>query len=138
MQFFQGRYGIDKLNQVLLIGALAIYAVSLFFRKTVYPYAIMNLFYVVLMVIVLLRMFSRNLYKRQAELNKYMLLENGFVNFWRNIGNKSRSNVVDIKSRRQYKYLSCPQCMQKLRVPRGKGKLRVTCTKCGCKFQTKS
>lgn len=138
MQFFQGRYGMDKLNQVLMISALVLYAVSLFFRRTVYPYAILNLCYIVLMILVLVRMFSRNLYKRQDELHKYMRFESSITTWWRNLRNKSKGNVVDLKSHRQYKYLNCPQCMQKLRVPRGKGKLLVTCTKCGCKFQTRS
>jgi RNase P subunit RPR2 len=39
---------------------------------------------------------------------------------------------------RQYKYLICPQCTQRLRVPRGKGRIRVTCTRCGNVFETKS
>ncbi|NCB05936.1 MAG: hypothetical protein EOM69_10520, partial [Clostridia bacterium] len=39
---------------------------------------------------------------------------------------------------KQYKYLICPQCAQKLRVPRGKGRLRVTCTNCGNVFETRS
>ena len=39
---------------------------------------------------------------------------------------------------RQYKYLLCPQCTQRLRVPRGKGRIRVTCTNCGNVFETKS
>ncbi len=138
MHFFQGRYGMDKLNQVLLISALGIYAVSLFFRKTVYPYAILNLIYVALMVIMVLRMFSRNLYRRQEELNKFLSFENRIKAWWHDLRSKSKGNVIDIKSYREYKYLNCPQCMQKLRVPRGKGRLLVTCTKCGCKFQTKS
>lgn len=138
MQFMQGRYGMDKLNQVLMIGALVLYGISLFLRKTVYPYAVINLLYIIAMIIVLVRMFSRNIYKRQEELNKYMLFQNRLTGWWRNLRNRSQSNVIDLKARRNYKYLKCPQCMQKLRVPRGKGKLRVTCTKCGCKFETKS
>ena len=39
---------------------------------------------------------------------------------------------------RQYKYFLCPQCAQRLRVPRGKGKIRVTCTHCGNVFEMKS
>jgi len=39
---------------------------------------------------------------------------------------------------KQYKYLICPQCTQRLRVPRGKGKIRVTCTNCGNVFETRS
>ena len=39
---------------------------------------------------------------------------------------------------RQYKYFICPQCTQRLRVPRKKGRLRVTCTRCGNVFEIKS
>lgn len=138
MQFMQGRYGMDRLNQVLIFASLFVYAVSLFLRKTVYPYAIVRVIYILMLAAVLLRMFSKNLYKRRLELERYMRLENGLTGWWRRLRSKANGNVVEMKSRRQYKYLTCPQCMQRLRVPRGKGRLRVTCTKCGCRFETKS
>ncbi len=138
MRFMQGRYGVDKLDQALVITALFVYVVSLFFRRTVYPYAIINVVYILLMGLAVFRAFSRNIYKRQQELAKYLALENRVVMGWRNLRNRTKGNVIDIKAHREYKYLSCPQCMQRLRVPRGKGKLRVTCTKCGCRFDTRS
>ena len=138
MRFMQGRYGVDKLDRALIVVALAIYAVSLFFRRTVYPYAILNALYILLIAGAVFRAFSRNFYKRQQELAKYMALENRVVTWWRNLRNRTKGNVIDIKAHKEYKYLSCPQCMQRLRVPRGKGKLRVTCTKCGWKRKWKS
>ena len=57
--------------------------------------------------------------------------------FFSGLNGKGR-NVINLEERRKYKHLTCPQCMQKLRVPRGKGTILVTCTKCRYKFRAKT
>ena len=143
---FQGRYGHDKLNRTIFIAALVMSALSLVFSLIKAPTAstATSVLSWILLILGVLRMFSRNFYARQQELNQYMRLENNVVLWWRRTfktgGFKKRSGKVRSFSqeRRKFKYLVCPQCSQKLRVPRGKGKIRVTCTKCGCKFEAKS
>ena len=39
---------------------------------------------------------------------------------------------------RDYKHLTCPSCGQRVRVPRGKGKIRITCPSCQNKFDAQS
>ncbi|MBQ3108801.1 MAG: zinc ribbon domain-containing protein [Clostridia bacterium] len=124
---FRGRYGIDPLNRTLLIVALVFSIASTLTRSVQILSAILSGFSLALLAILILRMFSRNFEKRQQELQKYF-----------SITDRIRSCPQRMRDRRNYKYLSCPQCMQKLRVPRGKGRLRVTCTRCGNRFETKS
>ena len=83
-------------------------------------------------------MLSRNFAARQRELAAYFRMESKVKAFWNKLRYGSR-NVVNLNAeRKKYKYLICPQCRQKLRVPKGKGNIRVTCAKCGCKFNAKS
>ena len=124
---FRGRYGVDPLNRALLIVGLVFCVASTLSRSIPILSAVLSGVSVVLLIVMVFRMLSRNFSARQQELYKYM-----------NFLDRFRSCGQNMKNRRQYKYLNCPQCMQKLRVPRGKGRLRVTCTRCGNKFETKS
>ena len=78
-----------------------------------------------LMVFILFRMFSKNLTKRRAENQKFM----GWI--W-----KARNNAAGAKARRadkEHKYFTC-RCGAICRVPVGKGKIVITCPKCGAKI----
>lgn len=97
----------------------------------------------------LFRAFSSQPQKRNQENMAYLRIRTDIVEWFRNLGKKSRaagSTVTDKwnqwqthwQERKQYRYLTCKQCGQKLRVPRGKGKIRVTCTKCRNQFLAKS
>ncbi len=116
--FMAGRYGTDKLNIALLVTALILTVLSLFVRLPV-----LNLLLVVasyaLTAYAIFRCFSRNTYKRYEENRKYLRL-------------------VERLKDRQHKYFDCPRCRQPVRVPRGKGKIAITCPKCKEKFIRKS
>ena len=76
------------------------------------------------------RMFSRNLPKRQAENQR-------FLNWWRPIGNRL-SGVKQRRLDKDHKYFTCKNCKTICRVPAGKGKIEITCPKCGQKIMGKS
>ena len=82
-------------------------------------------------IYVLFRMFSRNHAARQQEYY-------GFLRFWTPIEKWFTFQRTRFKERNTYKYFRCPQCKQKLRAPRGRGKIQVTCQKCHHVFQTKT
>lgn len=116
--FMMGRYGTDKLNMMLLVAALAVCIVGMFFQMppvnlllTVISYALMGL--------AIFRMLSRNTYKRYQENRKYLML------------------LQRLKDR-EHRYYDCPRCRQQIRVPRGKGKIAITCPKCKEKFVKKT
>jgi len=128
-----GRNGMDQLNRALfwlyivlwLVGSL----VSAVLKSNVLT-AVFNGVMWILFVILFFRMFSKNLYKRRAENQKW-------VNWlWR-----IKSNQAGAKARhadKEHKYFTCKNCKTICRVPAGKGKIIITCPKCGAKIEAKT
>ena len=116
--FMQGRYGTDKLNTAILVTGLIACFLAMFI-----PLPLLNLVFMlvsyILMGWAIFRMLSRNTYKRYQENRKYLRF------------------VERIKDR-EHRYFDCPRCRQPVRVPRGKGKISITCPKCQEKFIRKS
>ncbi len=124
--FMAGRYGTDQLSKLILWTSLACLAVSMFTR--------LNVFYIlglVLLIYTYYRMFSRNVAKRYAENQKYLNWRYGFAV-------RRNKRKVHWEQRKIYRFYKCPQCRQKVRVPKGKGKVAITCPKCRMEFVRKS
>ena len=115
----------DRLNQFLMICAMVFLVLSMIFRGFFYLGA------VALMVYAYFRMFSRNVNKRSLENQKYLKQEMKVRGFF---GKMKR----DMAQRKEYHIYKCPGCGQKLRVPRGKGRIAISCRKCGNEFIKKS
>lgn len=133
-RFMYGRNGVDQLNIAMLwisIGA-DLLATILMRQQNGLAYVGLVLYYgsVVLWVLVLFRMFSRNLYKRQAENQK-----------WLQARSRRRGTASAAKARRadtEHKYFTCKRCKTICRVPVGKGKVIITCPKCGAEIHGKT
>lgn len=124
-RFMYGRYGNDRLNSCMMIGYLVMLLVStLTGSKLAYSLSM------VLAVLALLRALSRNHASRSAENLKFHQLTSPAVRRMR-----LWSAILRDKDHR---YFKCPSCGQHLRVPRGKGRITVTCRGCGTKFDEKS
>lgn len=117
-RFMMGRYGTDKLNMLLLVVGLVITVVNLFFNIQ-WLNLVLTLLGWLLLGLVIFRTLSRNTYKRYRENRKYLML------------------LQRIKDR-EHRYYDCPKCRQQVRVPRGKGKIAITCPKCKEKFIKKT
>ena len=118
-----GRYGIDPLNKFLLAISLIILIISNFFGGIIlYSIALLGLVYCYF------RMFSRNHNKRFYENNLYLRYKNQVINVFR----KGKNTV---SQRRRYHIYKCPTCTQKIRIPRGKGRIQITCPKCSTVYQ---
>lgn len=117
-KFMIGRYGVDQLSIVLLVINM-ILSISLRFLNN----RILDIFFIIIPIIVLYRMFSKNISKRYQENMK-------FLNVWNPLKRKITNRIQRIKDLKHYKYFKCSNCKQILRVPRGKGKISVTCPKC--------
>ena len=124
--FMAERNGGDQLSLALLLLSLALSIIS---RLSDQP--ILTLLSYIPFVWAVFRMFSKNLEKRRLENYKFMMkISPIYTRFY-----KAKSRF---KARKTYKYFKCPQCRQGLRVPRGKGKINITCSKCGTTFMKKS
>jgi hypothetical protein len=128
-RFMAGRYGGDQLNRFMAISGCVLMLVGVFAggiaALVLYTAALVGL------VWTYCRMFSRNIYKRQAENAKYLKAKFRLTN-----GLRLRKERWS--QRRDYKFFTCPACHTTLRVPRGKGKINIVCRKCGNSFQGKT
>jgi uncharacterized C2H2 Zn-finger protein len=117
--FMYGRYGNDELTKVLMV-------ISLVFLVLSWIPVLWFFYFLALAVMVwsLFRSFSKNIFKRRRELERYLKMKNGFLGFFKLRRNKWRD-------RKTHTYFKCPKCKAVLRVPRGKGSIIVTCPKCG-------
>lgn len=130
IRFMQGRYGIDQFSKFLLILGLVIVLLSSFLSRN----AVGLVFYLlgwILVVYCYFRMFSRNTSKRYAENQAFLSKTYKIRNFF-----SKQKNIW--KQRRIYHIYTCPNCRQKIRIPRGKGRIEVRCPKCGTTFIKKS
>ena len=124
-KFMYGRYGGDQLGHFTLTLYLVLYLLSLFLRR--------NWLYALSLVtagVTLCRMLSRNIPKRRAENQKFLERTAPVRSWWRSRNLK--------RTDKAHKYFRCPACGQQLRVPRGAGRLRVTCRSCGANFEENS
>ena len=124
-RFMYGRYGNDQLNMVLVLLSLALYLVFAVTSWT-FLYAVSFM----LMALALFRCLSRNYDRRRAENGKFLSLVQPVTRWYR----LRRT----IRRDKDHCYFKCPNCGQQLRVPRGKGRITVTCRGCGASFQEKS
>lgn len=117
-RFMQGRYGTDRLNMAILGAGLVVCIVSMFLRMPLVNLILTCVSYA-LMIWAIFRTLSRNTYKRYQENRKFL-------------------QVFGRLKDREHRYFDCPKCRQMVRVPRGKGKIAITCPKCREKFVRKT
>ena len=117
-RFMTGRYGTDKLNMWIL-GAGVVACLASMFVPSAPVKLVLTLISYVLLFWSIFRCFSRNTYKRYRENRRFLMLLDRFKD-------------------REHRYFDCPKCRQNVRVPRHKGKIAITCPKCGEKFIRKT
>ena len=125
-RFMAGRYGNDQLNQFIFIVAIISMVLEIITRQ--------SLFYtltLVLLILAYVRVFSRNINKRYEENMKFLQKKDAILN-------KFRKQKYYAAQRRNYHIYTCPQCKQKIRITKGKGKISITCPKCRTSFIKKS
>jgi len=117
-RFMEGRYGNDKLNMAILLTGVVMSILSSILGGFLLKVILWALSYG-LMIWAIFRCLSRNTYKRYQENRRYLQL-------------------LDRVKDRQHRYYDCPKCRQRVRVPRGKGKISITCPRCKEKFVRKT
>ena len=125
-QFMIGRYGTDGLNQFLSIASLVLLLIAIISRVNLFTYL-----GAALLIFCYYRTFSRNISKRTEENYKFYTLKD-------RVDNKFKGWKEQWANRKVYHYYRCPQCRQKLRVPRGRGRIQISCPRCGTQFIKKA
>lgn len=124
-----GRYGVDQLGRAMLIFALVLCVLSLFVPRRLS--GIIYYISLILIILMYIRMFSKNIHKRYQENNKYLSLKASFLR-------KFQREKEIFSQRRFYHFYRCPRCRQRIRIPRGKGRIEIRCPKCSQTFIKKS
>jgi hypothetical protein len=125
-RFMAGRNGVDQFTQFQSIVVLVLLVLGLITR-----WGIFSMLALVLMVYMYFRVLSRNTVKRQAENRKYLNFRYDCTVKWNRFKKRTRQ-------RRDYRFYKCPMCRQEVRVPKGHGKIEITCPKCRENFIRKS
>ncbi len=123
-----GRYGQDQLNMFLLVAAVVLMVLGAFTGRLGH---LLNGLSLALLILTWVRMFSRNLPRRRAENARYLAQRYRVTGWFRRL--KTRWD-----QRKDYRFYACPSCHTTLRVPKGRGKIRIVCRKCGTSFTRKS
>lgn len=124
-QFMIGRYGVDQLGVFLTIVALLL---SVF--ASVFHLSFLSLLATVLLFYSIYRMYSRNLSARYQENAKFLPYWQKMQSRWNRIKRWFHQKGQQWADRKTHRYFSCPNCHQTLRVPKGKGKIKISCPKC--------
>ena len=130
LRIMTGRYGYDELSGLIFILAAVIFVPSIFLYGTLIG-DLIRLAAVITAVLGAGRTFSRNIEKREEEYRKYLAVKSRLI---RKLPGKS----VRVMTDKDYKYFKCPNCNAKLRVPKHKGKIVITCPKCSTEFQRRT
>ena len=117
-----GRNGADDLSRALLILSFVALLPSYFISSNL-KYVFYGLFWLIILYSYY-RMFSKKLYNRKKENDWYL--------------NKTNYIRLRFSQRKTYRFYNCPKCKTHLRVPKGVGKITITCKKCGYQFDRKA
>ncbi len=125
-RFMYGRYGQDQFSRFLLAVCLVLLVLSFFVRIPE-----LSLLVLLLLGYVYFRMLSRNVPARYAENQKFLELKGKVLGFFK--GKSSRA-----EKQGDHMIFRCPKCSQKIRIPRGKGMVEITCPKCRTRFRKRT
>lgn len=121
-----GRYGVDELSKFMLYALLALCIISIFVRSS-----ILNVILLLGLLLIYFRMFSKNHTKRYQENVKFLQIKDKVLHSFQ------REKNIAIQ-KKDFRIYTCPSCKQKIRIPKGKGKVCVTCPKCRTEFIKRS
>ncbi|WP_425538376.1 hypothetical protein [Microaceticoccus formicicus] len=128
MEFMRGRNGLDLLGRRLQIFFIASMVITILLRILDVPGSqIASLIGLVILILLYMRIFSKDIPKMRRQQAAYFEMERKFIAPFL----KLKRSLFGTKD---YVYMSCPNCKEELRVPRGKGKLKVTCPSCKHSF----
>ena len=121
-RFMYGRNGPDNLSIAAFITAVVLY-----FIQGLLGLEFLNILGLVIFGYCMFRLLSKNIAKRREEDARFMKVFSPVKQYF-------SEKIIQIKSSKTHRFFKCPSCKNSLRVPRGKGKIHITCPKCGQRF----
>lgn len=125
-EFMRGRNGADELGVASLELAVILAVINIFAGN-----GVIYVITLALLAYAIFRMVSTNVNQRRRE-SMAFAEKLGPVRPW--ISNPAAA----YRNARTYKHATCPNCHQRVRVPRDKGHIRITCPRCKQKFEIHS
>ena len=125
-RFMMGRYGFDQLSRALIGAALALSLLTILTR-----WRLLDFLSTALLLLCVYRALSRQILRRQGENLR-------FIQWWGQVRNNLSGLQTRMADQKIHRYFQCPHCGQKVRVPRGRGKICITCPSCHQEFVRKS
>ena len=125
-RFMQGRYGTDDFYKFLFWVALIGIVINWFFKSQLLSFVV-----TLILVYAMYRVLSKNHSARYAENQRY-LQATAKIRYWFDQQKKL------MEERKYHHIYTCPTCRQKIRTPKGKGKIMIRCPKCHHEFQKRS
>ena len=116
-----GRNGVDALAVALMVTGAVIN-----FILSVTPSGYFRLLGYIPYILALLRIFSTNIEKRRKENDAFIR----YITPWKNHFEKKLRQKQDV----DHKYYDCPGCGRTLRVPKNRGKIKISCPHCSREF----
>ncbi|MBR0356776.1 MAG: hypothetical protein IJH54_04780 [Clostridia bacterium] len=135
-KFMEGRYGADALNRFLTVCGWVLLLVgfvlsALDSKVALSVGSLLVTLSWALLIFSIFRTLSKNTSQRASENYKYFVYKNKVTGWFRRLKTRWQDRKV-------HRYFKCPQCHATVRVPKGKGKIRITCPKCKHQFVKKS
>ena len=127
-KFMYGRYGVDEFSTALLGVSLILMLILGLLPRSL---RVLSIIAYIPLIFYIYRTFSKNIFKRQREYYKYLEFKKSSISKLK----KYKNRIQGLKT---HKYFKCPNCGQELRVPRGNGKITITCPKCKTSCKGKS
>ena len=124
--FMYGRYGVDYLSIGLIIFS---FLLSLILRFVPVPFLLLIAY--IPLGFAVYRIVSRNTSKRQRENQIFLRYYYPFIQWF-------KDRISHFKQMHTHKFYKCSNCGQQLRVPKGRGKIEITCPKCKSSFIKKT
>jgi hypothetical protein len=124
-RFMYGRYGADQLYYFLIV-VCVVFVIA----NNIVKSAVISILSMAFLIWTIFRVFSKNVYKRRAENEKFMKI-------WNSIKSKFSLTIRRVKGIKTYRFRKCPNCKKVLRLPRKRGKHAVECPCCHNEFQVK-
>lgn len=129
LQFMAGRNGNDEFNRFLLAVDMLLILLSIVFSKGIGRF--LSPIALILLGLTYFRMLSRDRFRRSDENARYLRIRDKVIG-------ALRIRKEQWLQRKDYKFFVCPACKATLRVPKGRGKIKIVCRKCGNSFMGKS